>query len=175
MRTIEAVLEARPDRLSVYNYAHLPNLFRAQRLIRDEDIPPPETRLQLLRQTIERLTDEGYVYIGMDHFALPQDELSIARETGGLHRNFQGYSTCAECDLVAMGVSAISKVGNSYSQNRKDIRHWQQELEAGRLPVWRGVQMTREDVIRRSVIEAIMCHGQLQFEAVEDEFDIQFQ
>jgi oxygen-independent coproporphyrinogen-3 oxidase len=175
MRTIDAVVAARPDRLSVYNYAHLPNLFRAQRLIRDEDIPSPDTRLQLLRQTIEKLTSEGYVYIGMDHFALPEDELSKARESGGLHRNFQGYSTCAECDLVAVGVSAISKVGNSYSQNRKDIRHWQQELEAGRLPVWRGVQMTREDVIRRAVIEAIMCHGELNFTAIENEFDIQFQ
>lgn len=174
MRTIDAVLAARPDRLSVYNYAHLPNLFRAQRLIKSEDIPSPDTRLQLMRETIEKLTGEGYIYVGMDHFALPDDELSLARESGQLHRNFQGYSTCAECDLVAMGVSAISKVGNSYSQNQKDIRHWQSELEAGRLPVLRGVQMTREDVIRRSVIEQIMCHGRLIFADIEQEFDIDF-
>ncbi|MEJ2535111.1 MAG: oxygen-independent coproporphyrinogen III oxidase [Gammaproteobacteria bacterium] len=174
MRTIDSVLAARPDRLSVYNYAHLPHMFRAQRLIREEELPAPEAKLEILSQTIEKLTEEGYVYIGMDHFALPEDELFLARDKGELHRNFQGYSTCAECDLVGIGVSAISKIGHSYAQNRKDIREWEAELEAGRLPVWRGVQLTREDVIRQDIIETIMCRGELRFREIEERYHIDF-
>ena len=157
-KTIDSVLTVRPDRLSVYNYAHLPHLFRAQRMISSEEVPAPEVRLQLLASTIRKLVDAGYVYIGMDHFALPDDELSIAMEEGTLQRNFQGYSTCRETDLVGMGVSAIGKVGNSFVQNLKDIRDWQAALK-NELPVWRGLSLSGEDRLRRGVISAIMCQG----------------
>jgi len=173
--TLAAIIEARPDRLSVYNYAHLPDLFRAQRLIREADLPSPAERLALLRCTIEQLAAAGYVYIGMDHFALPDNELVRARETGTLQRNFQGYSTFADCDLVGLGVSAIGKVGDSYSQNRKDIRDWRRRLQAGELPIWRGIQLTREDRLRRQVIESVMCHGCVDFDAIGDEHGIDFE
>ena len=173
-KTIESVLTARPDRVSVYNYAHLPHLFRAQRMISTEDVPAPDVRLQLLASTVTRLVDAGYVYIGMDHFALPDDELSIARENGTLQRNFQGYSTCRTTDLVGMGVSAIGKVGNSFVQNRKDIRDWQAVLDAGELPVWRGISLSAEDRLRRAVISAIMCQGQVRFNEFEREYGIDF-
>jgi oxygen-independent coproporphyrinogen-3 oxidase len=173
-RTLDAIIEARPDRLSVYNYAHLPDLFRAQRLIREEDLPTPETRLALLQCTIDRLRDAGYVYIGMDHFALPDNELVRARENGQLQRNFQGYSTYADCDLVGLGVSAIGRVGDSYAQNRKDIRDWRRSLQSGALPVWRGIQLGWEDQLRRAVIEQIMCHGQVDFDALGEAHGVDF-
>jgi len=173
-RTIEAVLQARPDRLAVYSYAHLPNRFRAQRLIRDEDLPSAETRLALMELTVERLTGAGYRYIGMDHFALPGDELARALDSGTLHRNFQGYSTRRECDLVGLGVSAIGKVGDCYAQNMRELPRWGEAVDHGRLPVWRGVSLTAEDRLRRSVIEAIMCGGRIRSEDFERQFDIQF-
>jgi len=173
-QTIDEVLTARPDRLSVYNYAHLPHLFSAQRMIKSEDVPSPEVRLQLMATTINKLVDAGYVYIGMDHFALPEDELSLAMKDGTLQRNFQGYSTCRETDLVGMGVSAISKVGNSFAQNRKDIRDWQATLEDGRLPIWRGLSLSGEDRIRRAVIAAIMCQGRVRYGQVEKRYHIDF-
>ncbi len=173
-RTIDSVLTARPDRLSVYNYAHLPHLFRAQRMINSEEVPAPEVRLQLLDSTITKLVDGGYVYIGMDHFALPDDELSIAMKEGTLQRNFQGYSTCSETDLVGMGVSAIGKVGNSFVQNLKDIRDWQAAIDDGKLPVWRGLGMSAEDRLRREVISAIMCQGHVRFGDFERDYGIDF-
>ncbi len=173
-RTIDSVLTSRPNRLSVYNYAHLPHLFRAQRMITSEQVPTPEVRLQLLASTITKLVDAGYVYIGMDHFALPDDELTIAMENGSLQRNFQGYSTCSETDLVGMGVSAIGKVGNSFVQNLKDIRTWQAAINEGKLPVWRGLGMSGEDRLRRGVISAIMCQGFVRFEEFERKFGIDF-
>jgi len=172
--TIDAVVEARPDRLAVYNYAHLPHLFRAQRMIEAKDIPSPETKLQLMELTIRRLTELGYVYIGMDHFALPDDELTIAQREGGLQRNFQGYSTRRECDLVGLGVSAIGKVGDCYAQNIKDIPTWQSVVAEGQLPIWRGISLTTEDRLRRSVIESVMCHGEVRFQRFETHFDIDF-
>jgi oxygen-independent coproporphyrinogen-3 oxidase len=173
--TIDSVLTVRPDRLSVYNYAHLPHLFRAQRMIVTDDVPVPEVRLQLLASTISKLKDAGYVYIGMDHFALPDDELSIAMEEGTLQRNFQGYSTCRDTDLVGMGVSAIGKVGNSFVQNRKDIRDWQAALEAGRLPVWRGLSLSGEDRLRREVVSAIMCQGNVRYNEFNRKYGIDFE
>jgi len=172
--TIDSVLSVRPNRLSVYNYAHLPHLFRAQRMIKSDQVPTPEVRLQLLASTITKLVDAGYVYIGMDHFALPDDELSIAMEEGTLQRNFQGYSTCRETDLVGLGVSAIGKVGNSFVQNRKDIRDWQASLDDNKLPVWRGLGLSAEDRLRREVISAIMCQGNVQFAEFERRFKIDF-
>jgi len=173
-RTIETVVSARPNRLAVYNYAHLPHIFRAQRMIDAKDIPSPETKLKLMELTIDKLTSLGYVYIGMDHFALPDDELTIAQREGGLQRNFQGYSTRRECDLVGLGVSAIGKVGDCYAQNLKDIPTWQSVVAEGKLPIWRGVSLTTEDRLRRSVIESIMCHGEVKFETYESNFDIDF-
>jgi oxygen-independent coproporphyrinogen-3 oxidase len=173
-KTIDSVLTSRPDRLSVYNYAHLPHLFRAQRMISSEQVPAPEVRLQLMASTINKLVDAGYVYIGMDHFALPDDELSIAMEEGTLQRNFQGYSTMRETDLVGMGVSAIGKVGNSFVQNLKDIRDWQGALDSEQLPVWRGLSLSGEDRLRRGVISAIMCQGFVRFGEFERKYGIDF-
>jgi len=173
-KTIDSVLTVRPDRLSVYNYAHLPHLFRAQRMIKSEQVPAPEVRLQLLASTITKLVDAGYVYIGMDHFALPEDELSIAMDNGTLQRNFQGYSTCRETDLVAMGVSAIGKVGNSFAQNLKDIRAWQAAIDEDRLPIWRGLSLSGEDRLRRGVVSAIMCQGFVRFGEFERKYGIDF-
>ena len=172
--TIDSVLTSRPDRLSVYNYAHLPHLFRAQRMIKSEQVPAPEVRLQLMDSTIKKLVDAGYVYIGMDHFALPDDELSLAMEDGTLQRNFQGYSTCSETDLIGMGVSAIGKVGNSFVQNLKDIRDWQSAIDEDRLPVWRGLSLSGEDKLRREIISAIMCQGNVRFGEFERRYGIDF-
>ena len=173
-RTIDTIVEARPNRLAVYNYAHLPHIFRAQRMINSEDIPSPETKLKQMEVTIDKLTAAGYVYIGMDHFALPDDELTIAQREGGLQRNFQGYSTRSECDLVGLGVSAIGKVGDCYAQNIKDIPTWQSVVAEGNLPIWRGVSLNTEDRLRRSVIESIMCHGEVRFHEFEANFAIDF-
>ncbi len=172
--TIDAVVDARPNRLAVYNYAHLPHLFRAQRMIDSKDIPSPETKLELMELTIDRLTSAGYVYIGMDHFALPDDELTIAQREGGLQRNFQGYSTRRECDLVGLGVSAIGKVGDCYAQNLKDIPTWQSVVAEGKLPIWRGISLNTEDRLRRSIIESIMCHGEVKFAEFESNYAIDF-
>lgn len=173
-KTIDTVVEAKPDRLAVYNYAHLPHIFRAQRMIDAKDIPSPETKLKLMELTITKLTEAGYIYIGMDHFALPDDELTVAQREGGLQRNFQGYSTRRECDLVGLGVSAIGKVGDCYAQNIKDIPTWQSVVAEGKLPIWRGVSLTTEDRLRRSVIESIMCHGEVNFEHFESNYAIDF-
>jgi len=172
--TIDTVVSAKPDRLAVYNYAHLPHIFRAQRMINSKDIPSPETKLQLMELTIDKLAAAGYVYIGMDHFALPDDELTIAQREGGLQRNFQGYSTRRECDLVGLGVSAIGKVGDCYAQNIKDIPTWQSVVAEGKLPIWRGISLTTEDRLRRSIIESIMCHGAVRFREFESNFSIDF-
>jgi oxygen-independent coproporphyrinogen-3 oxidase len=174
-KTIDTVVAAKPDRLAVYNYAHLPHLFRAQRMIDSKDIPSPETKLQLMELTIDKLTEAGYVYIGMDHFALPDDELTIAQREGGLQRNFQGYSTRGGCDLVGLGVSSIGKVGDCYAQNIKDIPTWQSVVAEGKLPIWRGVSLNTEDRLRRNVIEAIMCHGQVRFQQFEALYAIEFE
>jgi len=172
--TIDTVVAAQPNRLAVYNYAHLPHIFRAQRMIDSKDIPTAETKLKLMELTISRLIDAGYVYIGMDHFALPDDELTIAQREGGLQRNFQGYSTRRECDLVGLGVSSIGKVSDCYAQNIKDIPSWQAAVEEGNLPIWRGVSLNTEDRMRRRIIESAMCHGEVNFERIEAMFAIDF-
>jgi len=172
--TLDMVTEARPDRLAVYNYAHMPHIFRSQRMINEGDLPSPQTRLELMELTIEQLTDAGYVYIGMDHFALPEDELSLAQQAGHLHRNFQGYSTRSECDLIGLGVSAIGKIGDSYVQNLKEIPRWSAAVDAGELPVWRGLSLTPEDLLRHSIIESIMCHGLLEYSVYENRYGFDF-
>lgn len=172
--TLDKIIGIRPDRIAAYSYAHLPERVRAQRLIRREDMPPPERKLELLELTIERLTAAGYVYIGMDHFALPDDELCVAREQGSLQRNFQGYSTHADCDLIGLGVSSIGKVGDTYSQSVKELSHYYEHIDAGLLPVQRGYQLNADDRVRRDVINALMCHGRVDFAVIEAQHGINF-
>ncbi|ATE60690.1 oxygen-independent coproporphyrinogen III oxidase [Thauera sinica] len=166
-RTLEQVLQIAPDRVSLYSYAHLPGLFKPQRRIFMSDMPTPDAKLQLLQLGIRRLTEAGYVYIGMDHFAKPGDELTIAQRQGRLHRNFQGYSTQAECDLLAFGVSAIGKVGPVYSQNVKTLDEYYDALDRDELPVLRGIELTADDLLRRAVIQALMCHFELSMQSIE--------
>jgi oxygen-independent coproporphyrinogen-3 oxidase len=173
-QTLDTVLSVRPNRFAVYGYAHLPQMFKAQRQIKVEDLATPETRLKLLGLTIEKLSAAGYVYIGMDHFALPDDELVIAQRNGTLHRNFQGYSTRGYLDLVGLGVSSIGKVGDNYIQNLKTLPEYYGALDRGELPVHRGYTMTRDDVIRRDVIQQIMCYGVLDFAATAQRHGIGF-
>jgi oxygen-independent coproporphyrinogen-3 oxidase len=173
-RTLDTVLSARPDRFAVYAYAHLPQIFKPQKQIKVEDLATPETRLELLGLTIEKLCGAGYVYIGMDHFALPDDELVLAQANGTLQRNFQGYSTRGYCDLVGLGVSSIGKVGDNYMQNQKTLPEYYGALDRGVLPVHRGYTMTRDDIIRRDVIQQIMCYGVLDFDATAARHGIDF-
>lgn len=173
-RTLEQVIAARPDRIATYSYAHLPHLFKAQRKIHAEDLPTPAQKLDLLGLTVTTLTDGGYHYVGMDHFALPNDELVRAQLNGSLHRNFNGYSTQAECDLIGMGCSSIASVGDSYSQNAKDLIPYYAEIDHGRLPVVRGLALNADDRLRREVINGLMCRDELSFEPLERAFEIDF-
>ena len=171
-RTLDAVVALRPDRLAVYNYAHLPHRFKGQRMIKDADIPAPEVKLEILHRTIDRLCDAGWEYIGMDHFALPDDELVLARSKGTLQRNFQGYSTHRECDLVALGVSAIGRIGNMFAQNAITTMAYEAALAAGELPVCKGLIVDRDDQIRAAVIQGLMCYDKLEFAELDARFDI---
>ena len=173
-RTLGIVNDMRPDRVAVYSYAHLPSLFKAQRQIDEADLPDPAAKLGLLQLAIERLGHAGYDYIGMDHFALPDDELSIARQRGGLHRNFMGYTTHADSDLVGLGVSAISHIGDSFSQNPRDLPSWQIALDEGRLPVFRGMSLEEDDVLRADLIQQLMCQGEIPVAALERRHAIDF-
>ncbi|MBD9680311.1 oxygen-independent coproporphyrinogen III oxidase [Pseudomonas sp. PDM18] len=172
--TLSKIIDLRPDRIAAYSYAHLPERVRAQRLIRREDMPPPERKLELLELTIQRLTEAGYVYIGMDHFSLPDDELTVARSNGTLQRNFQGYSTHADCDLIALGVSSISKVGDTYGQNVKELSQYYARLDEGLLPVHKGYRLTDDDCLRREVISALMCHGRVDYTPLEERHGVRF-
>jgi oxygen-independent coproporphyrinogen-3 oxidase len=173
-RTLDTVMAARPDRLAIYGYAHLPQMFKAQRQIPEDSLPSPEAKLALLQLAIERLTAAGYRYIGMDHFALPGDELSLAQENGTLHRNFMGYTTHADTDLVGVGVSAISHVGDSFSQNPRDLPAWEAAVDAGRLPTWRGMVLEDDDVLRADLIQQLMCHGAIDKPALEARHEVDF-
>lgn len=166
-RTLDRVLSVSPDRLSIYNYAHLPTLFKPQRRILDADLPAPEARLEILSLAIDKLTDAGYVFIGMDHFAKPDDELAVAQRAGRLHRNFQGYSTHSDCDMLSFGITSIGKVGASYSQNVKTLDEYYDRLDNGILPVFRGITLTADDELRRAIIQSMMCHFELPFEKFE--------
>jgi oxygen-independent coproporphyrinogen III oxidase len=173
-KTVRKIIAAGPDRLSVFNYAHLPELFKPQRRINEDDLPTAPEKLEILQATIEQLTAAGYVYIGMDHFAKPDDELAIAQRHGKLYRNFQGYSTHADCDLVAMGVTSIGKVGNSYSQNVKQLEQYYQVIDSGHLPVFRGIELTVDDLLRREIINRLICLFELDIAAIENSFRIDF-
>ncbi len=173
-RTLETVVAVRPTRLAVYGYAHMPQIFKPQRRIHADELPDPQTRVRLLAMAIDMLTAAGYRYIGMDHFALPGDELVRAQESGTLHRNFMGYTTHAGCDLLGFGVSSISHIGNTYSQNPRDLEAWESAIDAGRLPVWRGLELDADDVLRADVIGRIMCQGELDITAIESRYAIDF-
>ena len=173
-KTVDKVIAAGPDRLSVFNYAHLPEMFKPQRRILDEELPSAAEKLDILQMTNERLKQAGYVYIGMDHFAKPDDELAVAQREGTLYRNFQGYSTHAECDLVAMGVTSIGMVGNTYSQNVKTVEAYAELINAGKLPLYRGVELDDDDVLRREVITRLICQFELDMGAVAQQFNINF-
>ncbi len=177
-RTLDAVIDAHPDRLAVYGYAHLQRMFKAQRQLNAEDLPAPDLKLRLLCLAIEKLTSAGYVHIGMDHFALPDDALAMAQRHGSLHRNFMGYTTHADTDLIGMGVSAISHIGDSFSQNPRDLPGWQAALDGGRLPVFRGMRLSDDDILRADLIQQLMCRGEISIDSLERrhaiEFDVYF-
>ena len=172
--TLESVVQAKPDRIAAYSYAHLPEMFRAQRLIRNEDMPSAAEKLALLTRTVEFLTGRGYEYIGMDHFALPEDDLVKARNNGTLHRNFQGYSTHADCDLIGIGVTAIGKVCDNYTQNVRDLEEYYQRIDSGQFALERGVELEPDDLLRNEIITQLMCHFSLDIEALEGSWKFDF-
>jgi oxygen-independent coproporphyrinogen III oxidase len=166
-RTIRQVAALRPDRIALYAYAHLPQRFKPQRRIDAAQIPPAGQKVQMLSEAIAGFIGQGYDYIGMDHFALPDDPLAVAKRQGRLHRNFQGYSTQPDCDLVALGVSAIGRIGATYSQNAKTLEEYYDAVQRDQFPVVRGLALSRDDLVRRAVIMAVMCQGRVEFESIE--------
>ncbi|MBY6205027.1 oxygen-independent coproporphyrinogen III oxidase [Halomonas denitrificans] len=174
-RTIEHIVAMNPDRISLFNYAHMPDRFKAQRQIRSEDLPSPETRLALFRNSLDRLLDAGYEFIGMDHFARPDDKLARARRAGTMTRNFQGYSTHGGLDLLAFGPSAISQVGDAFAQNHRALPDWQIDVTSGRLPVARGRNRSVDDRLRAEVISDIMCSGEIRFRRYERDYELRFE
>ena len=172
--TLDSLIRIAPDRIALYNYAHLPQRFKAQRLINDDDLPSAEERLQIFLMSMRRLLDAGYVYIGLDHFSKPDDELNQARLNKTLHRNFQGYTTRAECDLIGFGVSAISKVGNSYSQSVRTVNAYYQRLDQGALPIEKGFALSPDDLLRRDIIMTLMCSAPVDIKAIERGHGINF-
>lgn len=173
-RTIAQIVELRPDRLALYAYAHLPERFKPQRRITSTLIPNAASKVSMLAQSMQALIEAGYVYIGMDHFALPNDTLAVAKRQGRLHRNFQGYSTQPDCDMIGLGVSSIGRVGATYSQNAKTLEEYYDFLDQGRFPVVRGLALSRDDLVRRAVIMGLMCQGRVSFESIELAYLIDF-
>jgi len=172
-KTLDEVIEARPDRLSVFNYAHMPTRFKPQRRINEADLPSAADKLEIMHKAGEKLQAAGYVFIGMDHFALPGDELALAQKEGHLHRNFQGYTTHAHCDLLAFGVSSIGNVGNTFSQNVKTLDEYYAAIEKNTLPIERGLVLNRDDVIRQDVITQLICQFALNFNQIDQAWRIQ--
>ncbi|HKK16416.1 MAG TPA: oxygen-independent coproporphyrinogen III oxidase [Gammaproteobacteria bacterium] len=172
--TLELLSELNPDRIAIYNYAHMPEIFKTQRQIREEDLPDAGTKLEILQHTINYLDGKDYLYIGMDHFARHDDELAIAQQQGNLHRNFQGYSTHADCDIIGMGVTAISRIGHSYAQNVHSLDEYEQLVMNNKVPVFRGIKLDNDDLLRRDVITRLICNFYLRFQDVEDTHNIDF-
>ncbi len=172
--TLNQVAELRPDRISLFNYAHLPELFKPQRRINVDELPSADEKLAIFKYSMDFLLSEGYVYIGMDHFALPEDPLAIAQRKGQLYRNFQGYSTHAQCDIIGLGLSSIGQVGDSFSQNEKNLEHYYEQIDQGGLAIIKGQIINHDDKIRRAVIMDLICHFQLDFSKIEKLFDIVF-
>ena len=173
-RTLAQIVDLGPDRIALYAYAHLPERFKPQRRISKYELPAASAKISMLSDALAALIGAGYVYVGMDHFALPDDALAVAKRQGRLHRNFQGYSTQPDCDLISLGVSAIGRVGATYSQNAKTLEEYYDYIDRGRFPVVRGLALSRDDLVRRAVIMAIMCQGQLQYESIELAYMIDF-
>jgi oxygen-independent coproporphyrinogen-3 oxidase len=173
-RTLDKIVAAGPDRLSVFNYAHLPERFKPQRRINAEELPSPAEKLAILRMTGDRLASAGYVYIGMDHFAKPDDELARAQRDGTLYRNFQGYSTHSNCDLIGLGITSIGMVGPTYAQNVKTLDEYYARIDAGELPVAKGIELSRDDEIRRDVITRLICHFVLPYADIERRWGVGF-
>jgi len=173
-KTLDKILAVKPNRFSIFNYAHLPTIFKPQRRINETELPAPSEKLAILQNTIHQLTDAGYIFIGMDHFALPDDELTIAQRNGTLYRNFQGYSTHADCDLIGLGPTSIGKVGDSYSQNVKTLDEYSAQIEGGHIPVFRGIALNADDKLRRAVITKLICHFTLDIPTIEEEYLIDF-
>lgn len=174
MFTLQKVIALNPDRLSVFNYAHLPSRFAGQAKIKNDQLPAPETKLTILQKMIETLGNAGYTFIGMDHFAKPDDELAIAQQNGVLHRNFQGYTTQEECDLLGLGVSAISLLGDTYAQNQKELKHYYTAVDNTGIALHKGFVMSQEDCLRRDVIKQLICNFKLDFQPIEQQYSIQF-
>jgi oxygen-independent coproporphyrinogen-3 oxidase len=172
--TLEQVSVLRPDRISLFNYAHLPELFKPQRRINILEIPSPEEKLAIFKYSVDFLLSQGYVYIGMDHFALPDDSLAVAQRQGKLYRNFQGYSTHSECDLIGLGLSSIGQVGDSFSQNEKDLEKYYQKIDSKEIPISKGYINNNDDKIRRAIIMQLICHFELDFAKIEEHFEIIF-
>ena len=173
-RTLDQIVSLKPDRIALYAYAHLPERFKPQRRIDAYELPAAPDKIAMLSNALSAFMDAGYVYVGMDHFALPGDDLAVAKRQGRLHRNFQGYSTQPDCDLISLGVSAIGRVGNTYSQNAKTLEEYYDAINLNHLPIVRGLALSRDDLVRRAVIMAIMCQGELQYEAIELAYMIDF-
>ena len=173
-RTLAQITELRPDRIALYAYAHLPERFKPQRRISSVEIPTAAAKVSMLAHSMAAFMAAGYIYIGMDHFALPNDSLAIAKRQGRLHRNFQGYSTQPDCDMIGFGVSSIGRVGATYSQNAKTLEEYYDFLDQGQFPVVRGLALTRDDLVRRAVIMALMCQGRLSYESIELAYLIDF-
>ncbi len=173
-RTLAQINELRPDRIALYAYAHLPERFKPQRRIDALELPSASAKVAMLSHSMAAFTKAGYVYVGMDHFALPNDALAVAKRQGRLHRNFQGYSTQPDCDLIGLGVSSIGRIGATYSQNAKTVEEYYDYLDQARFPVVRGLALSRDDVVRRAVIMALMCQGQVAFESIDLAFLIDF-
>ena len=174
-RTLAQVNDLRPDRIALYAYAHLPERFKPQRRIHAAELPAGAAKVSMLSRSLQAFEAAGYVYIGMDHFALPDDALAVAKRQGRLHRNFQGYSTQPDCDLIALGVSSIGRIGATYSQNAKTLEEYCDALDQGRLPIERGLALSRDDLVRRAVIMALMCQGHVQFESINLAWLLDFQ
>jgi oxygen-independent coproporphyrinogen-3 oxidase len=172
--TLDELLSIDPDRVSVFNYAHLPERFKPQRRINNDDLPTAEEKLQIFKHCMEKLTNAGYIYIGMDHFAKPDDELSIAQKNGKLYRNFQGYATHADCDLIGIGITSIGTIENSFAQNHRDMDSYFNSIDNNQLAVFRGVEIDQDDLIRREVIMQLICHFKLEFSSIENKFSINF-
>ena len=173
-QTLDEIIRMSPDRLSIYNYAHMLSMFKVQRQINEADLPSASEKLEILHHAVDRMMEAGYVYIGMDHFAKPDDELTVAQKNGSLYRNFQGYSTHSDCDLIAMGVSSISKVGFSYCQNYRDTETYFKDIDRGKLPIFRGIQLEVDDILRSDVIASLICNFTLDKKEISDRYNICF-
>ncbi len=173
-QTLDKIIQLSPDRISVYNYAHMPHLFKPQRRINQEDLPSPQEKLDIFKNTIDKLTSQGYVYIGMDHFAKYDDELAVAQRSGDLQRNFQGYSTHANTDMVSMGVTAISQIGHSFSQNVKTEQEYFDRIDKGQFPMLRGLELKGDDIVRQEVISELICHFELNTQIISRIYGINF-